>query len=213
MTLLPPLPIRLTKIDQLVLPNHYHLTESDDCYFWGEYTARGGFAYSKTNQLILNLKKEPDRQGRPEWRHKGIAINEIAREFASTLDPEWLQTVTLVPVPPSKCVDDPMYDDRMLQVLRRINPKANLDIRELVIQPQNRNAAHLADGGGRLSPDELIERYTIDNDIKVPIPTTIAIVDDVIVSGASYRAMDTVLRHCFPEAYICGIFVARRNFS
>ena len=100
MILQPYLPVRLSKIDKLVLSDHYHLTKNDECYFIGEYTARENFSYSATNQLITNLKKGLEKRGRLEWRYKGQAIDQIAREFAATLDSEWLQTVTLVPVPP-----------------------------------------------------------------------------------------------------------------
>jgi hypothetical protein len=48
---------RLTKIDELALPDHFYLTAADDCYFLGEYTARKGYAFSATNQLVLNFQK------------------------------------------------------------------------------------------------------------------------------------------------------------
>lgn len=48
---------RLTRIDELIREQHYHLEDGDLCYFFGEYTARQGAAYSETNQLIMNLKK------------------------------------------------------------------------------------------------------------------------------------------------------------
>lgn len=47
---------RLTRIDELIREQHYHLEDGDLCYFFGEYTARQGAAYSETNQLIMNLK-------------------------------------------------------------------------------------------------------------------------------------------------------------
>ena len=53
-------PQRLTKIDDLARPDHFYLTADDECYFLGEYTARKGFAFSPTNQLILNFKKSMD---------------------------------------------------------------------------------------------------------------------------------------------------------
>jgi len=64
---------RLTQIDDLIRPDHYYLDSNDDCYFLGEYTARKGFAFSATNQLILNFKKTVDRRGTGEWRHKDRA--------------------------------------------------------------------------------------------------------------------------------------------
>jgi hypothetical protein len=30
----------------------------DDCYYFGEYTARAGYAFSTTNDLIQNLKSQ-----------------------------------------------------------------------------------------------------------------------------------------------------------
>ena len=59
-------PHRLTRIDALARPDHGYLTEDDHCYFIGEYTARKGFAYSASNNLLLNFKKGMDRRGRPE---------------------------------------------------------------------------------------------------------------------------------------------------
>ena len=55
-------PRRLTKIDELTRPDHWYLDENDPCFFLGEYTARMGFVYSETNNLILNFKKSMDRR-------------------------------------------------------------------------------------------------------------------------------------------------------
>ena len=54
-------PSRFTKIDGLTRPDYYWLVEDDRCFFLGEYTARHGYAYSPTNNLILNFKKTLDR--------------------------------------------------------------------------------------------------------------------------------------------------------
>ena len=78
-------PDRLTEIDELTRPDHSWLTADDRCYFLGEYTARQGYAYSPTNDLILNFKKPPDRQGRPEWRYKELAIQRAATAFRLAL--------------------------------------------------------------------------------------------------------------------------------
>ena len=57
-------PRRLTEIDDLARPDHWYLTPEDDCYFLGEYTARKGFVFSATNQLVLNFKKSRDSAAR-----------------------------------------------------------------------------------------------------------------------------------------------------
>ena len=81
---------RLTEIDDLTRPDHYHLNAGDTCLFLGEYTARKGFSFSATNQLVLNFKKSVDRRGRPEWQHKERAIREVGQAFATAIKAEWL---------------------------------------------------------------------------------------------------------------------------
>ena len=120
-------PNRLTEVDDLTRPDHSYLTEDDHCYFIGEYTARQGFAYSATNSLILNFKKTLDRRGRPEWRYKERALQTSAAAFRRALNPEALDGLTFVPVPPSKAKGDPLYDDRLTRMLRAIRPEPPLD--------------------------------------------------------------------------------------
>ena len=127
-------PQRLTEIDDLTRPDHSYLELSDRCYFLGEYTARKGFSFSATNHLIHNFKKPMDRRGRPEWPYKEQAIQNAATALRAAFLPEGLSVLTLVPIPPSKAKTDPLYDDRMVQMLRAIRPVPPLDIRELVIQ-------------------------------------------------------------------------------
>jgi hypothetical protein len=69
----------LTKIDDLILPDHWYLESEDECYFLGEYTAGKGFAHSTTNQRIFNLKKGMERRGLPDWIWKHRAIQLAAR--------------------------------------------------------------------------------------------------------------------------------------
>src|SRR5450432_2571702 len=100
-------PRRLTKIDDLARPDHFYLTPADDCYFMGEYSARKGYAFSATNNLVLNFKKSVATRGRPEWQHKERAITTAAEAFRGALNADWLNVATLVPMPPSKAKGDP----------------------------------------------------------------------------------------------------------
>ena len=95
-----------------------------------------GYKFSEANNLILNFKKSPDREGRPEWQYKEQAIEKIAEAFLRSLRTEWLRSVTLVPIPPSRAKGSPQYDDRMLRMLGRLNDKLDrsLDVRELIMQ-------------------------------------------------------------------------------
>jgi hypothetical protein len=95
------MPLRLTKIDKLTFPDHYRLDNADECYFIGEYTARAGFNYSATNDLISNLKKGMDRKDRAEWKYKVRAISQAASQLREALPPEIRNGATFLPVPPA----------------------------------------------------------------------------------------------------------------
>lgn len=88
--------LTLTRIDPVILGDHYYLTAEDECYFLREYTARGGFDASETNQIIQNLKKPLDRRGRPEWVYKERDLQRAASELRAALNPAWLRAATIV---------------------------------------------------------------------------------------------------------------------
>ena len=178
-------PTRLTKIDPLTRVDHSHLVDSDECYFLGEYTARAGFAHSATNNLIMNFKKPMDKRGTSQWPHKAAKISLAAQALHSALCGSDLTQITFVPVPPSKSKSDPMYDDRMMQMLRILSDSIkrsngySLDIRETVIQDQSFSAAH---DGPRPTPLELMSRYSIDKNLLTPTRPILIICDDVLTT-------------------------------
>lgn len=195
-------------VDALVRRDHYYLGDDDQVYFFGEYSARKGFAHSGTNQLIINLKKNPDRRGRPEWRYKEEAIAACSAMLQSSLSMEAVlqARVTFVPMPPSKAKADPMYDDRMLRVALGIDPR--LDVRELLVCRQSMQASHKSDS--RPKPPELAANMAVDEIwAKVP-PTSIILLDDVLTTGAHFVAAKQVLQARFPGVPVVGFFIARR---
>jgi hypothetical protein len=206
------LPLRLSKIDALLLPDHGCLSEDDECHFIMEWTKGGGYSASPTNQFIANLKIPASEHGRYRYQYKLQAINRAAQILAETLNPAWLQAVTLVPVPPSACKEDEAHDDRMLQVLRALgNRVPGLDIRELVIQRESTTPTHLR-GDQRLTVEELLELYAIDERLTDPQPGTIAVMDDILTAGAHFKAMKQILQGRFTLSPVVGIFLARRIF-
>ena len=94
--------------------DHYYLLPDDDWLFLGEYTARAGYSFSVTNDLILNFKKSFEKEGLPEWPYKERAIQQAPQCFHAALLAE-LDTLTFVPIPPSKAKDNPLYDARMIR--------------------------------------------------------------------------------------------------
>ena len=203
-------PPRLTKVDALIRQDQIrHLTDADDCYFIGEYTASQGYSYSPTNHLISNFKKTMDRCERPEWRYKDQAIQDAAAAFRKALAPKDLDRWTFVPIPPSKAKSDPLYDDRLTRMLGAIRSKPPLDVRELVVQTESTDPVHVGDVV-RLAPEEIQALYRIDETLTEPAPDTIAVVDDILTTGAHFRAAKSVLSTHFPEtSKIIGLFIAR----
>ena len=201
-------PLRATQIDQLTRREHYYLEESDICAFIGEYTARSGYQHSETNQLIFNLKKGMDRRDKTEWPYKAQAIQRVADTLRHVLRKRALNKFTFVPIPPSKERNDPNYDDRMTQVLRLIRPSKPIDMRELIIQTRSTPAAH--DSEVRPGPQEIKSLYRLDDKLISPEPTALVVVDDVLTTGAHFKAAQSLLREQFGDLPLYGLFVARR---
>lgn len=199
---------RLQRIDQLLLPDHFYLSDEDDCYFYGEYTTRKGYAHSDTNKLILNFKKEVNRREKPDWRYKDEAIKQVANIFISLSAWRQLQNFTWIPIPPSKDKNDPNHDNRLIQTLQIMKASfPNLDFRELVKIKNSRNAAH--GNENRPSPQDHCANFEIDECLADPTPTSVVIFDDVITTGSGFKAMKRLISERFPKARVVGIFIAR----
>lgn len=197
--------MRLTKIDELTRGQHYHLTDDDHCYFFGEYTARQGYSFSDTNSLIHNFKKGVDKRGLPEWAYKEAAVRRIAQLVNSITNTDAL---TFVPVPPSKCPTDPAYDGRLIDVLRTCqSTKRNVEFKELVTQRISMQASHIAEN--RPTPAQIEQNYIFNTTASVGIRDIIVIFDDVLTAGSHYKAMKNIIRQNLPGKSIVGVFVAR----
>ncbi|MEP1521999.1 hypothetical protein [Ascidiaceihabitans sp.] len=202
-------PIRLTRIDETHRDSHTRLCADDHCLFLYEKTSGRDYTFSKSNNLISNLKK-PVTSNANVLSYKRNAISKCAADLRASLRPEWLRIATLVPIPPSKAPSDPAYDNRMEQVCRLIVD--GQDVRNLVIQNTTMVANHARGTADRVTVEELLAVYSIDESLANPAPNVIGIVDDMLTAGTHYRAMHTVLSDRFPDATIIGIFVARRIF-
>ena len=204
-------PQLLTEIDQLTRQDNAYLDGEDRCYYLGEYTSGTGFKYSDTNDLISNLKKPMDRKNTAEWQYKELAISKVAKALRNTIAPQFLNHTTFVPIPPSKAKGDPSYDDRLIKILESVRADRRLDIRELIVQSDSTKAAHTSTN--RIALGELCRIYDVDSLLTVPPPKSIAIFDDLLTTGAHYRAAKFHLQRIFSEAQMFGIFVARRVFG
>jgi predicted amidophosphoribosyltransferase len=201
---------RLLQIDASNIGDHARLLPTDACLYAYEYTSGRDYSFSQTNDLINNLKKKPSTSSAAAIRYKSGAIQTCSKLFASTLNEKWLDEATLVPIPGSKALGHPDYDDRMSQVLRGI--RAKVDVRELLRQKTSTTAAHEVGGGRRITVEELLADYEVVEALAALAPRQIGIFDDVLTAGTHYRAAHNVLSRRFPGVPITGLFVARRVF-
>lgn len=200
-------PARLQRIDELLLAKHSCLDSEDKCYFFGEYAGRMGFQHSPMNQLIFNFKKPVGHRGQPDWKYKEQAINEIVQMLTGLSGWDKIKTFVWVPMPPSKSKQHPAYDDRLLCVLKKmamIHPQ--LDIREVLYCVANRDAAH--ETVCRPSSEELYNLFQVERAGSTDAENII-IFDDVLTTGAHFRAAKRRLRELYPGARVIGIFIAR----
>ena len=201
--------LKLQQIDELLRPQHFFIEAEDDCYFLREYTAGAGFEHGETNQIIFNLKKKLDRRGKPEWQYKESAIRQAGRELRGVLGDDLLRQVTIVPMPPSLSKANPMYDDRMLRVVRVMTEGLTCDVRELMVQSADMQAAH--EVGVRPRPEDWYAAYAVDEALATPTPTNVLVVDDVLTAGAHFAGFKRRLLGRFPGAGLYGVFYARRG--
>ncbi len=96
----------------------------------------------------------------------------------------------------------------MIQMLQKINPDGDLDIRDLLAQKTSIHAFHKS--GDKRSPKEIERNYELDKRLIEPVPKIICIVDDVLTTGAHFKAARNILSGHFPNTDIVGLFIARR---
>ena len=179
----------------------YWLEPGDYCYFAREYTPGAGFAESETNDLIVNIKKPVDRRDKSEWHWKEKAIKKFAEELSQLLDGNY--TVTCVPS--SKAKDHPLYDSRLedtLHLLRQNNPK--ICIEYPIVRTESVQAKH---EGGVRNPN--IESNSLGWVGFQKVHSQIIIVDDVVTSGAGFKACQRIILENIPAMQVVGVFWAR----
>lgn len=200
----------LYKIDDVVLQDHHFLTAEDLCFYLLNYKPNTGFEGGATNSMILNFKKSMDRTPFPDFYYKGVAISQIGRVLNQNVIPTLdLANTTLVPIPPSKTKTNPLFDNRMTLALQRACNGRNADIRELLLTIEDREPVHISDN--YRDPEALYQNLKIDAALSANLKDNIILFDDVMTTGAHYKACKRRLLEFNPNLNISGIFIARRE--
>jgi len=201
---------KFRKIDDLARGLHSLLRPDDKCFYLIERTSKRGDSFTNANSIVANIKKKPGIASPRELEYKERDIKRCSRAMQASTPKLWKETATFVPVPPSKALGHPQYDDRMERICRGIQP--DVDVRTLIRQDVSLQSSHERPSGNRITFDELLQHYSIDESQIDPEPERIAIVDDVLTAGTHFRAMHTRLLGRFPDAAVIGLFIARRIF-
>ncbi len=194
------------RIDELTRRDHYYLGNDDECYFFGEYSARKGQSFSDTNELVVNLSLPVKYRNTPKWAKKERAINKVAQLFGAAFAAERVRDVTFVPLPPVQPQDHPDYDDRMRAILKTMGD--GLDVREMIVMVPAREVLEIANL--RLGPDVLFTNMRVDPTCANPAPVAIFLCGDVLVTGADFVAARRRLQQALPQVPVFGMFAARK---
>lgn len=202
---------KLTKIDELILSDHTFLTPQDKCYYLWEYAAREGYSHSDSNNAIINFKKPLTAKNKPEWKYKEMAINQIAsllKEHVFTPHHRVVNQATIVPIPPSKCKADILYDDRLNQVLNIALKGKNADVKDLLLAKESTESYH--ENSSPRNSNIIKQNLEINIRESTNLKDTILLFDDMVTTGAHFKACKEIILDRFPEKILVGLFIARR---
>jgi hypothetical protein len=208
--LLPPIPQKLWKIDDSTAGDHSWLTSSDQCYYIWEYTARKGHGFSLANNFVWNLKIKPSAIDKSPLRycHKLEAIAHASQALRTFITREFAETLaTFIPIPGSKAVTDPEYDNRLHKVLATAFNGWNADVRDMLRLKHSTPADH--ESAERLAFDELLAITELQGSFDSAPRQVIVIVDDVLNSGKHFKVAQSLIQDRYPSAEIRGVFLAR----
>lgn len=202
--------MRPLQIDDLTRRDHYYLEVEDTCYYFGEYYPRSGYGVG-FNSEIYNFKMAPSvRHNRPDrYIYKERAISKCAGLFRGCINSQL--GAHFIPMPPSKVVTDPDYDDRVLRLCHEIcqgNPKWIPT--DILRQSSSIESFHSTSGKKRMPPDRLANVIQISNPSFQLKTENIILLDDVLTTGSHYKAAKIVLtKHFGNDLNIIGFFIAR----
>ncbi len=194
------------KWQRLEEPHLYTYIEKDDvCIYARDYVGgHKGYQAGDTNSLILNFKKPSSKKNTDEWKWRENAVERFSTEISLLFKPD--STATITAIPSSKAKNDPKYDNRfedLFEQLSKLRPKLRIE-RPVEIK-QTIDASHRT---GEREPEIIKENYMWKG-FKKETPKGLCLVDDILTSGAHFRAMSDFLRENKYNGKIVGVFLAK----
>lgn len=177
-----------------------YLRRQDECYYARDYISHGGYQASEANQLISNYKKHPRFRQHAAWRYRVAAVAQFAQELASILPPNSSVAV----MPSSKVPGHPDFDGRVADLERQLRSiRRDLRVEQAFSFLTSMEAAHQ---GGSREIEEIVANLAWHG---IAPCERIFIVDDVLTTGAHFRACKRVLAREVGRVDAVGVFWAR----
>ncbi|WP_131751204.1 MULTISPECIES: phosphoribosyltransferase [Legionella] len=194
-----------------IVENRPALTEEDRCYYYMTYYPFSELAVSGEKQTILNLKiSKEELQENPKrnyWKEK--SLREIANLLINTIKHNPVLTDYLwVPAQSSKTKSDPNYDDRLQQILIRVKQEIPsfkwfdaLSVKKTVEKSRQSNQRNV---------QEKLENLHIDPKfVDALSQNKVVVFDDVLTTGATFKAAQLKIKAANPTIEVIGIFIAK----
>lgn len=195
-------------ITQIDSGNHRCLSLDDCCYYY-KIKERSG-DYSDVSSIIFNFKKKPneciERYDLRNYKEKAIQTitNDLISLFAdiSSNDNKYLLVPAITSIPRSSL----LFDNRLEKVCENVAKKLSfVDTFNLLDIKQNIQKAHY---GGSRDIEKIYSNIAIDNSFDISNYDNVYIFDDVITTGAHFKACQKIIKETFN--IVCdGIFWAR----
>lgn len=191
------------KID--ILSENYprFIIDGERCLYARDYVSGGGFE-GEANQLILNFKISIDKKNTNRWQHRDNAVKLFAKEIASIIGDQAFNFMAIPGSKPWTHVENNQRFQDLFKELIRLKPNI------VVHWPVDCITAVVGSSqGGTRSPAQILANYKWNGFIPGSSFTKIIVIDDVITSGAHYRACSNYLRQNNFTGEIVGVFWAK----
>lgn len=182
------------------------LVENDKCYYYYVYTP-GGYTISNDNSVVQNFKKDMARKGNKEWHYRDEAVDKFALMLHQTLRD---RSCTIIPCATSRPRGSLNFNDRLdatANKLRLLSP--NYDIQFCLDTIKELIPSHT---GGTRNPTEIMNNTRWIQPTTQPNPH-IVLFDDVLTTGAHFRAYKDIILSHYPFCKVIGIFLAKYDGS
>lgn len=181
-----------------------HLEKEDKCFFAREFKRNQGYKAGETNSMIINFKMSPLKKNDKAWFFRNKDLKRLAAEASELLKLD--SNVHVTSVPSSKIPTDPLYDNRFedfFSELKKIRQNINI-----VFPIGNHQSVQASHHGGTRDVDELIANMKW-NGFPNGAPEHLLVFDDILTSGAHFKAYKIFLRNNGFNGNVYGVFLAR----